>query len=1117
MTDHILGNISLTQQQKDTHTNTIVVNYQKNYVNAKTEIDTYLAAFESNFDALFSNRVANPSLSSLLNEQRIAYFLMQDIFDNEFVAGNIGNMTGMSFREGDVYPGPVSSSAPRSTNAQVAINATYIKDPGIQLVDGHRGVLRPTGYYAARGELVTVTVPTAMVNKGIKIIAGAHINETSIAGMQRFQRISKAIEITAATTQIANPFGGALYFRIPQETTEGWQTVTINGAVKAPYFRMVTGQPQNVSEWLADLNNNHVPWADIESDKMMFTLPTSMVGIRDVTDIMLKWNEMMDLINTVAGRPLHPVRAEYVQADCSGGVGSAGYPKRMHENTYDQALPSTYWSPLRVLEPDFVETNQGFIFHELGHNMLFPIPDGHAETVVQMFSVPSYFVLTNDLEKSISYVEGETYGRDTGAIAWMITPEFRNNTAMLEEHAKYQVRGGVKWFDIVDMFSWEDLGKLNKFFYDKWTAEGGSPLGDTYVTDSDYLQAATERIGFNMTPLLNFWGMIPTTNEINTYASYQVSCKIYDRLLHYKSLVPRTQAAFLPWRDLLLSEVDPYHHAEINDIYANYDAQNIGDQIIAQIDNLIATYYPNGDCQTFQNDISLRAIISPKASDINCGDVSPQIQVRNNGINDITSINITYGVNGGVTHDYLWNGMLPSTKETKINLPSISAGSGNLILNVETSIGNDENSANNSSSQSFSVNESGSFNVINSFENAEDELIVQNGVWDRGVPSGSTLNNASTGTQVYGTNLSGNYPSNTNASLQSNCYDFTQIIDPVLKFKMAYDLEENWDWANVEYSLNAGQSWSILGNINSQPNWYNSDRVEDFDCIGCPGAQWTGTNTTMTQFAYDFSQNAALGETDLTAEVNIVFRITLHSDDIINQEGIVIDDFVVETKAPIALNPKIFLEGTAINPNVGEEALMRDDLRVAGLLPTTSPYTDALICNFSVFDIAGDNAIVDWVWIELRDANSSAISIASQSALLQRDGDIVDVDGISPLSFVMPEGDYYLMIQHRNHLRIRTQTPESLTSNPITVDLSTDPTKVAGGVNALQLLTNGKYAMITGDYDGNGQVQNSDVNEIIQLLGNAGYNNADTDMNGQIQNTDINNSLNPNLGKGEQF
>ena len=40
---------------------------------------------------------------------------------------------------------------------------------------------------------------------------------------------------------------------------------------------------------------------------------------------------------------------------------------------------------------------------------------------------------------------------------------------------------------------------------------------------------------------------------------------------------------------------------------------------------------------------------------------------------------------------------------------------------------------------------------------------------------------------------------------------------------MAYDIEQDWDWANFEYSLDGGESWLLLGSVNSQPNWYNSN------------------------------------------------------------------------------------------------------------------------------------------------------------------------------------------------------------------------------------------------------------------------------------------------------
>ena len=66
-------------------------------------------------------------------------------------------------------------------------------------------------------------------------------------------------------------------------------------------------------------------------------------------------------------------------------------------------------------------------------------------------------------------------------------------------------------------------------------------------------------------------------------------------------------------------------------------------------------------------------------------------------------------------------------------------------------------------------------------------------------------------------------------------------------------------------------------------------------------------------------------------------------------------------------------------------------------------------------------------------------------------------------------------------------------------------------------MSDGYFALSAGDYNGNGQIQNSDSADIRPLLGRSIYSPADIDMNGQIQNSDINNILKPNIGKGEQL
>ena len=311
------------------------------------------------------------------------------------------------------------------------------------------------------------------------------------------------------------------------------------------------------------------------------------------------------------------------------------------------------------------------------------------------------------------------------------------------------------------------------------------------------------------------------------------------------------------------------------------------------------------------DDVRLLSINAPVDAVVNCGDITPEVTVKNNGLNTISQIDVTYTVDGAPLM-YTWNGSLASTVETTFTLPTLNVTRGSHTMVINTSVAGDSNIANNESTVIFLANDEGTVNVVNTFENATDVLIADNPIWERGVPTDALLNSTASGTQVYGTDLDANHPDGVKAGLISQCYNLTELSNPVLRFDMAFDLEGNWDIAYVEYSLNQGNNWSVLGTINSLPLWYNSDRTNASsgganDCQNCPGAQWTGegenahasggTNATMREYAYDFALNAGNGETDLTGATNIIFKIVLHSDGSVNEEGVIIDDFVIDGTA----------------------------------------------------------------------------------------------------------------------------------------------------------------------------------------------------------------------------
>ncbi|WP_420573987.1 hypothetical protein [Kordia sp.] len=184
----------------------------------------------------------------------------------------------------------------------------------------------------------------------------------------------------------------------------------------------------------------------------------------------------------------------------------------------------------------------------------------------------------------------------------------------------------------------------------------------------------------------------------------------------------------------------------------------------------------------------------------------------------------------------------------------------------------------------------------------------------------------------------------------------------------------------------------------------------------------------------------------------------------------------------IELSPKVFLQGASLNPNTGEETLMRDDLRVSGLISETSPYADGATISELVRTTDNlENSMVDWVWVELRNTNNPRNIVAAQSAILQRDGDIVSTsdDLMTPVTFnAIPADKYHVVIKHRNHLGIMTASRIALKQGATTIDFTNANNQITFGSNAQTTsgMQANKIAMWAGNVNGDQMVQYSGTN-----------------------------------------
>ena len=317
-----------------------------------------------------------------------------------------------------------------------------------------------------------------------------------------------------------------------------------------------------------------------------------------------------------------------------------------------------------------------------------------------------------------------------------------------------------------------------------------------------------------------------------------------------------------------------------------------------------------------------------RSLNVACGAAfSPVITIENAGTTAVNSVTISYSVDGAAAVSTVWNGNLApcQTFNYTVTLPTLNRGTHTVLISTTTA--NDGNSLNNSRTLEILSNDSGTINQTNTFENTSDDIISYessgtNLLWQRGVASGQTMSNAVAGnSKVYATNLSGLYPNSIKSFLVSQCYDVSNLSNPVVKFDMGFDLEQDYDLIYLQYSLNGGTSWTILG-TSGDTNWYNSERIpNDVDCQNCVGAQWTGdgllsnprggNNAQKREYSHSLSD---FGFGSANPQTNIIFRFVFQSDEGLQKEGVIIDNFVVTGSPQLGINTVSF-DTFSIVPN----------------------------------------------------------------------------------------------------------------------------------------------------------------------------------------------------------
>lgn len=331
--------------------------------------------------------------------------------------------------------------------------------------------------------------------------------------------------------------------------------------------------------------------------------------------------------------------------------------------------------------------------------------------------------------------------------------------------------------------------------------------------------------------------------------------------------------------------------------------------------------------------------------------------------------------------------------------------------------------------------------------------------------------------------------------------------------------------------LQNGTSGSAFVKEVVNASWAVSEAVAGGSSLTLMG-QWTGTdelpgfNRTKTGLSYyDGVGWDMLNSQTAAASGAGPYTITRTAVTNLANGGV----FAVGTRpvlSQLLFAPTVFLQGPTY-----AGGLMSDGIRAAGQVPLAEPYTAITSYTHSgsgggetipsgVLSTTGTgNDIVDWAFAQLHRSSDGAV-VATRAVLIERDGNVVDVDGLNnKTNFINFAGEiagnYYVSIRHRNSLGVRSAGTLALArTTATTFNYSTGLAQVlAGGSNdAMTTIQPGVFGLWGGNVNSDlfsrrtGSATINDYSLFLNYLGastaiNGVYRREDFNMDGNVRRT----------------
>jgi hypothetical protein len=302
------------------------------------------------------------------------------------------------------------------------------------------------------------------------------------------------------------------------------------------------------------------------------------------------------------------------------------------------------------------------------------------------------------------------------------------------------------------------------------------------------------------------------------------------------------------------------------------------------------------------NELSVGSITSPVSG---CSVGSPQLKVNvvNGGTNPQTNFQICAIINGVSTCQNFSGTLAPGTSSvyTFSGLPILNTP-GDYNIRVYVNLPNEFDRSNDTTGNYFFQNipTVATFPYNQSFETSNGGWIPGGtfSSWALGTPNKPVIKKAGQGTKAYVTGGLGNgtYNPNEKSFVLGPCMNFSSLQSPVFEMKAWWASEFSEDGAALQASIDGGNNWTTVGNLNDVSNWYNDNSVDGLTSLSTPPRRaWSGGLTDA--FGSGGWVTVKNDLTGLGGIASVRLRIVFGSNATIAGDGFAFDDIKIYEKA----------------------------------------------------------------------------------------------------------------------------------------------------------------------------------------------------------------------------